>query len=115
VRNTVFGLRLGRTPWLLDEAKEVEVLHHTTQSETKYGSRSTTWYRVRVAKLEVARDFTDDRGMEQALALARRVADHLGLPLVEKKETLSGRPIEPAPPAPMADKPPVVERSTEEE
>jgi hypothetical protein len=84
-RQSVLGIPLGRTAWRLADAREVEVLSNTTEGESASGaSHWTTWYKVRVGEMLIDRNFTDDAGKMAATTLARRIAEHLELPVVEK-------------------------------
>lgn len=97
VRTTVFGVSVGRVSHLLDGVTQVEVLTRVTQGETKSGRSYTThWHKVRVGPLDVSGDLADQP--EVARALAQRVADHLGLEVVEKPDP--GRRPQATPPRP---------------
>lgn len=80
------GMATSRETVSIASAREVEVLGRTTQSEGKYGVRTTRWYRVRVGTVVVRDLMTDAEGHAEALAVAQRIADFLKLPLVEKQD-----------------------------
>jgi hypothetical protein len=81
------GLATSRYVVSVAAAGEVEVLSHTTQSEGKYGVRTTRWFKVRIGTVVVRDLLTDNDGQAEAREVAKRIGDFLGLPVVEKSDS----------------------------
>jgi hypothetical protein len=85
------GLATSRSTVSIASAREVEILSHVTQSEGKYGVRTTRWYRVRVGTIVVRDLLTDEEGRAEAEDVAGRIAGYLRLPVVEKQDSREAR------------------------
>ena len=80
------GLATSRSTVSIASAREVEILWYVTQSEGKYGVRTTRWHCVRVGTVVVRDLMTDEEGLAAAREVARRIATFLKLPVVEKHD-----------------------------
>lgn len=77
VRTSVFGRALRARHQPLGAVREVEILSSEGKGETR-------WYQVRLGELVVAPMLAGEEGRDAARVLARRLADHLSLAVVER-------------------------------
>ncbi|MGC4123264.1 MAG: hypothetical protein QM765_53595 [Myxococcales bacterium] len=82
-RSTLFGRPLRARHHLLATTREVEVLSSAVQTRDT-APLDRRWYQVRVGEVVVAPMLAGGRGHEAAVGLARRLAAHLSLPVVER-------------------------------
>jgi len=84
-RTAVFGHVFREVHWPFNSVHEVEIVCTATQPKGKGEAPvASHWYQVRLGDLVVAPMLAGDKGRDAALKLARRIADHLSLRVVER-------------------------------
>lgn len=83
-RTTLFGRALRVDHWPLNAVHEVEIVCNAALPAGKDAPLVKHWYQVRLGDLVVAPMLAGDPGRDAALKLARRLADHLSLRMVER-------------------------------